>query len=677
MVSGLWRELWALVARSVIQTIWWPLSEHIQRHRRKYGPARPGDAMLQLLAWLGVAGAFGVFVLAALVSYYAMTLPDPRVAGMTRQSPNLTIVASDGSFIAERGMRRGYVLYEDLPQHLVNGAIAMEDRRFRYHFGFDPIGTVRAGVRNYRAGEVVQGGSTLTQQLAKNLFLKPKRTMKRKFEEVILSLWLEWHFTKDQIAELYFNRIYFGAGNYGIGAGAYSYFGKEAKELNLAESALLVGLIKAPSQYSPGHNLQAAQARMRDVLNAMQAEGFITPEEREAALAQPPAFHTMPSTPGYEHVVDWIVELVPDLVGEVSANLIVETTLDPKVQVAATAAVQKVIAERGVPARATDAATVILAPDGRLRALVGGRDYQASQFNRAVKARRQPGSSFKPFIYLTALERGLKPDTQIDDKPVQIGNWRPHNYGGIYRGQITLRTGLAQSSNMAAVRLMHDAGMRRVIDTAHRLGITTPLKEHPTLALGSGEVTVLDMATAYSSFANGGFATVPHVIERIREDNGKPIYESSQSEPHRVIQEADNAAMNDMLRAVVDAGTAKAAVVPGQIVAGKTGTSQHYRDAWFIGFTKYYVGAVWIGNDNNQSMQGITGGTLPVAIWREIMGKAHEGLEPTKEETSKREMAGRRGRNRQAGIGSTRRKPAASGEDSNLGVFSEAWQPRR
>lgn len=654
-------------------------------------PRPPGEAALHFAGWLILATAFTATALSAIVFYYSVTLPDPRAARLGGRPPNLTILAADNSFIAERGMRREYITAEHLPKHLIDAAIAAEDRRFRYHFGFDPIGMVRAALRNWRAGRIVEGGSTITQQLAKNLFLKPRRTWTRKLEEIILSLWLEARFTKDEIAELYFNRVYFGAGNYGIGAAAYHYFGKEPKHLTLAESALLVGLIKAPSQYSPAYNLSGARARARSVLASMAGEGIIGIEDYGLALAQPARFQTLPSTEGYEHLVDWIVELVPELAGDVDGNLIVETSIDPGVQAAAIGAIRAVLSRFGSEARLSEAGAVFMDLDGRITALIGGMNYQASQFNRTVKALRQPGSAFKPFIYLTALEAGLSPETTILDAPVEIGGWRPNNYGGIYRGPVNLRTALAQSSNMAAVRLTQRAGIPSVIKAARRLGITTPLRNHPTIALGSSEVTLLEMTAAYSTFANGGYATVPHLIERIRDENGNIIYERNKAPTHRVIEERHAAAMNSMLHAVITSGTARGAALKDHPVAGKSGTSQRYRDAWFIGYTPYFAGGVWLGNDSNVPMRGVTGGSFPALIWREAMTRAHDGLQPRslpgvrgpvpqkplREEPLRKKPAAPQPALRQPLIS---RRPYHRGEmrdSDSIGVFIEKTRPPR
>lgn len=592
------------------------------------GKWRQRSMLFHAISWSAFALAFMALMLLAVVFFYSHGLPDPRQAGLTKTPPNLTILASDGRFLAERGMRRGYVRYAEMPRHLLDAAVAAEDRRFRYHFGFDPIGMTRAALRNWRAGEVVEGGSTITQQLAKNLFLRPNRTWTRKVEEIILALWLESRYTKAEILELYFNRIYFGAGNYGVAAAAYHYFGKEPRDLTLQEASLLVGLIKAPSQYSPTHNVYAARERARLVLKNMAETQMITWEDYGLATAQPASFQRLPTTAGYEHLVDWIVELVPDLAGDIGANVIVETTIDPDMQQAAWAALKDVMSKHGSTVRASEAAVVAMTPQGGLRVLIGGMNYQASQFNRAVHARRQPGSAFKPFIYLPAVEAGAKGDDTVVDAPVEFAGWKPGNYAGIYRGRITLRRALADSSNMVAVRLTSELGLQRVIAAARRLGITTDLRLHPTLALGASDVTLVEMTGAYASFANGGYAAPPYVIQRIRDENGKVLYERSREPPPRVIAEPHAAALNDMLHAVVESGTGRGGALPGQIVAAKTGTSQRYRDAWFVGFTPYYAGGVWMGNDNNGPMRGVTGGSFPAEIWRRMMVAAHEGLKP-------------------------------------------------
>lgn len=583
--------------------------------------------VVRLMAWVVVAIAWVGILLFALVFYYSAVLPDPRLAGIQKRPPNLTILAAGGEFIAERGMRRGYVQHKDLPRHLIEAVISTEDRRFHYHSGFDPLGLARAIIANWRAGQVVQGGSTITQQLAKNLFLRPDRTWTRKFEEFILAIWLESKFTKDEIIELYLNRVYFGAGNYGVGAAAHHYFSKSASELTLSESALLAGLIKAPSYYSPAANMDRARARAREILRDLALDDRIDINEYAAALAAPAELNAPPSAPGFGHIIDWVGEIVPMLTGEADTNLIVETTIDAELQTAARDAVDAMLRRKGKALHASEAAAIVLTPDGAVKALIGGADYNKSQFNRAVKAMRQPGSVFKPFIYLAAMEAGFTPETLIQDTPIEINGWKPENFGGSYRGQITLRSALTHSSNMAAVRLMHAVGPDRVVETARRLGVLSARHVGPTLALGTAEMTLLEMTSAYAVFANGGFAVLPEIVERIRNEKGQVIFERRKGALPRVVSDRTVSAMNDMLNSVVAGGTARHALLTYHPAAGKTGTSQQYKDAWFIGYTAQFVGGIWMGNDNSRPMRGVTGGSLPAEIWKQIMEKAHDGFE--------------------------------------------------
>ncbi|HZV22107.1 MAG TPA: PBP1A family penicillin-binding protein, partial [Hyphomicrobiales bacterium] len=564
--------------------------------------------------------------IAAVAAYYAAILPDPHEAMVLHLPPNITILARDGEFIAERGMRRTYVPYKDIPPFLVKAVLATEDRRFFYHFGLDPVGLARAASTNWRTGEVVQGGSTITQQLAKNLFLQPKRSLSRKIEELVLSLWLESRFTKQEILELYLNRVYFGGGNYGIGAAAYAYFGKPPKEITLSEAALLAGLIKAPSYYSPAANIDRARSRAKEILRVLAETDEIDINQYAEALANPAQLRVQPAAPGFGFVADWVAELTPMLTGETDRNLIVETTIDAGLQLAARKAVENVMRVKGRTARASEAAVLLMTPDGAIRVMIGGRNHAESQFNRAVRAMRQPGSAFKPFIYLAAIENGFTPDTAIDDSPIEIEGWRPTNFGNIYRGQITLRTALTHSSNMAAIRLMQAVGIERVVEAANRLGLTSVRNVGPTLALGTSEATLLEMTSAFAVFANGGLAVVPEVIERILDSEGRVLFERSKATTARLISARTIAAMNDMMNSVVAGGTGQAASLEFHPAAGKTGTSQHFKDAWFIGYTAHWVGGVWMGNDNASPMRGVTGGSLPAEIWKELMAKAHEGL---------------------------------------------------
>ncbi len=545
-----------------------------------------------------------VLTLASLVAFYSAILPDPRLARLLRQPPNLTILTQSGEFIAERGMRRAYVSYKDIPPTLIDAVIVTEDRRFFTHFGFDPVGLARAFVANSRSGDVVQGGSTITQQLAKNLFLSSKRSFGRKFEEFILALWLETKFKKDEILELYLNRVYFGSGNYGIGAAAHHYFGKEPKDITPRRSSPACGADQSTVVLlTNGQSPAGAKPVHRDF-------AFSRPHRphrhqsicRSFGQARPDESATL--APRFRSRADWVAEVAPMLVGDVDRNLIVETTIDTELQTTAVAAVESVMRVKGRTARANEAAVLILSPDGAVRAMVGGRNHAESQFNRAVRAMRQPGSSFKPFIYLAAIEAGYTPDTQIEDSQIEVGDWKPENYGKSYRGMITLRSALTHSSNMAAVRLTEAVGADRVVAAAHRLGVASVRNVGPTLALGTSEVTLLEMTSAFGVFANGGAAVLPEVIERIRDEQGTIVFERTTADRPRIVSARTVSAMNDMMNAVVAGGTGQNAQLPMYPAAGKTGTSQKHKDAWFVGYTAQWVGGVWIGNDNATPMRG-------------------------------------------------------------------------
>ena len=577
--------------------------------------------------WGTVAAIWLTVILAGAVLTYISTKPEPEL-GPDRRSPKLTIMAADGSVLAQRGLRRGYVHLKNLPPYLKNAVIATEDRRFHYHFGVDPIGLARAMAANVRAGAIVQGGSTITQQLAKNLYLSSERTVARKLQEMVLAIWLEIRFSKDEILELYLNRVYFGAGAYGVEAAAQRYFGKPARQVNLAEATLLAGLLKAPSRYAPTRSPGRAEARAAQVVANMVDSGLLDPASAVGALGTPADVQAAQGVTGHEFAVDWVMELLPRLVGDQDANLVVETTIDPRLQRMAQRQVQSVMDGHGAAAKKSEAAALILDPRGRIKAIVGGRSYRMSQFNRALKASRQPGSAFKPFIWLAALENGYRPNSVVVDSPVSINGWRPRNYSGRHRGPVTLRQGLAHSINSVAVRLASDVGPSRLLAAAHRLGIESPLHDNPSIALGTGEVTLLELTSAYAPFANGGWAARPYIVTQVAAANGRVLYRRRREVHRRVIDMGHVEAMNDMLQATMTSGTGRAAALQQHPAAGKTGTTQNYRDAWFIGYTSHYVGGVWVGRDNGKPMPGITGGSVPAKIWRSIMTQAHSGLRP-------------------------------------------------
>ena len=542
------------------------------------------------------------------------------------------------------------VALKDLPQYLPKAFIAIEDRRFYSHFGIDPVGILRALVTNVLHRGVSQGGSTLTQQLAKNLFLTQERTMARKLQEAELAIWLERKHSKNEILELYLNRVYFGSGAYGVEAAAQRYFGKSAKNVTVAEAAMLAGLVKSPSRLAPNRNPEGAEARAKIVLTAMADAKFITEAQAQASIGHP-SYNVKPVGAGtVNYVADWIGEVLDDLVGQIDESIKVETTIDPKLQSVAEAAIIDELAAKSVKFNVSQGALVAMTPDGAVRAMVGGRNYSESQYNRAVTARRQPGSSFKPFVYLTALEQGLTPDTVRQDAPIEVKGWRPENYTHEYFGAVTLTQALAMSLNTVAIRLGLEVGPKNVVRTAHRLGISSKLEPNASIALGTSEVSMVELVGAYAPFANGGFTATPHVVTRIRTLSGKLLYMRQADEHNQVVDPRYVGMMNAMMRETLISGTAKKAEIPGWPAAGKTGTSQDYRDAWFIGYTANLVTGVWLGNDDNSPTKKATGGGLPVEVWSRFMKTAHEGVPVAALPNSQAAGACRTWRRRVAGV---------------------------
>ena len=598
-------------------------------------PARPKPR--RSLAWritrfLLISGTITATVLVLIVvgavTVYSYLATDPLKAGLSQNPAKLTILSEGGDVITEKGLRRTHVPYEKMPQHLIDAVLATEDRRFYWHFGFDPIGIVRAMIANREAGRIVQGGSTVTQQLAKVLFLEPKRTYWRKIEEMLLALWLEYRLEKEQILELYLNRIYFGAGNYGVEAAAQHYFGKTVAKIGLYESAILAGLIRAPSYFAPTRNLRRAQQRGQTVLGLMLETEAITREQYDAALRDPPKLRAFLPSESYGYAIDWIVKQVADFRQTLQTDLVVQTTIDYRLQGAAQQVVAESMAEQGEKYDAGQAAAVTLDTDGAVKALVGGRNYRESQFNRAVDAKRQPGSTFKPFVFLAGLEKGLTPESLVHDGPVEVDGWEPKNYNSRYYGDVTLRKALARSMNTVAVRVSEWAGREKVIEVARRLGIRSRLEPDPSLALGTSEVSLMELTGAYAPFSNGGVRAAPYIIESITDSEGRVLLERQTSERRRVVSREHVTAMNDMLSATIQAGTGQQAALPPHPAAGKTGTGQEYRDAWFIGYTAHYTTGVWLGNDDFSPMKRITGGSLPAQIWRALMAAAHRDKPP-------------------------------------------------
>lgn len=588
-------------------------------------PVQPSKSVFWRLAyWAALLGVWALIALGALVFYYALDLPPTDKLDRAASGSELSVYSVNDRLMARRGRRGGAPLrYSDMPRVLIQAVTAIEDRRFFSHIGLDPRGLLRAAWANMRAGRTVQGGSTLTQQLAKNVFLTPERSFKRKVQELLLAFWLEAQFTKQDLLTIYLNRVYFGAGAYGVQAAAETYFNRPVQSLTAGEAAMLAGLLKAPSRYAPNRNPQGARVRTKLVIAAMQEAGHLTADEA-ATLAATPVAIVARSSDAAHYAVDFVLDQLPDFVGRPRADLDVITTLDGRLQLAAEQAIASVLQAEGETRKAGQAAMVVMTPDGAIRAMVGGKSYQKSPFNRATQARRQPGSAFKPFVYLAALENGLTPADIYEDAPVSIGAWQPKNYDDDYLGAVSAERALAQSRNTVAVKISEQTGRGRVIDMARRLGITSPMRPHPSLALGAFEVSLLELTAAYAHFANGGRQTMPHVISTVLTGSGALLYERTASVPLQIVAPRHIGTLNAMLRSVMQNGTGRRAAIQGLDAAGKTGTSQNWRDAWFVGYSGALVVGVWVGNDDNGAMDRVSGGGLPAAIWHRFMtGQKH------------------------------------------------------
>ena len=593
-----------------------PPSRPAARPRRRWGLLRFGF----------LAAIWGLIAASVVLLILAWDLPRPEAALAATRRPSTTLLASDGKLLATNGDLYGETLrLRDMPAHLPAAFIAIEDRRFRDHWGIDPIGLVRAVHANFTSGRVVQGGSTLTQQLAKNLFLTPERSLKRKAQEAMLAFWLEQRFSKDELLEVYLNRVYLGAGTYGVDAAARLYFGVSARRLTPGQAAVLGGLPKAPSRINPRVNQAAAMTRGMEVLAAMTETGALTATQALQA-AENIRFTVAPSRDA-----GWFADWVQDgMLGRApgSADLVLRTTLDPMLQAAAEARIDAILTGPGTPGgRAGVHQGAVVAMDattGAVRAMAGGKDYRNSSFNRATQARRQPGSAIKPFIFLAALEAGIGPQDMIADTALNLGGWSPSNGPWRARGEISVEEALAHSVNTSAVRLLQRAGgYRKVADVARRAGLDGPFPRDATIALGTGEVTLLDLVAAYAPFANGGFRVEPFGVAEAKAE-GRP-WPLPRPDPARAFSAEHMEAMRSMMAAVVARGTGRAAAIPGRTVIGKTGTTQEYRDAWFIGISGGLVMGVWLGNDDGVPMDNVAGGGLPARLFREILEMAANG----------------------------------------------------
>ena len=597
-------------------------------------PKKPGDGA----AWrnlygsvamsavsLGFLGA--IFALGLAFIVMAPRVPDGADLWNVNRQAAIIVLDRNGEEVAARGARYGeHVDPSELPDHLIKAILSTEDRRFYDHPGVDLRGTLRAVIANTKSGGISEGGSTITQQLAKNLFLSPEQTYERKAREALLALWIEGHFSKDEILSLYLNRIYFGAGAYGVESASQTYFGKSARDVNLAEAAMLAGLPKAPSTYAPTQNPSGAQRRAAEVLDNLLEIGAVEPFDAREARLKPPVIINQNIDSDLGYFFDYAAAQAKKLAPNATGDIIVRTTIDQKLQRDAEAAVKAALDVDSRIKGADQAALVAYDSGGALRAMVGGRSYKESQFNRAVQSKRQPGSAFKPFVYVAAMEAGLTPSSRFVDQPINIAGWQPTNYTEGFSGPVRLSEALAKSINTVAVQVTERVGRGKVAEAAKRLGIKSDIQPHRSIALGAVDVTLEELTGAYIPFANHGLAPKPYAIEKIETRDGEVLFEHQNGAPERVMSEDVALKMNHLLYQVMLAGTGRRAYLGRRQAAGKTGTTNDWRDAWFVGYTPQLIAGVWVGNDAYTPMEKVTGGSIPALVWKEFMLSAHQGL---------------------------------------------------
>lgn len=607
-------------------------SEHSQQaeSKKQKGSSQKGKATGWFLRWFFILLVWTGFFAGCFILWFSYDLPDITRLQQTERRPSLTILAKDGTKLATYGDLHGHMVdIKKLPPHVIQAFMAIEDRRFYSHFGIDPIGLIRAFYTNFQAGHVVQGGSTITQQLAKNFLQSEKlydvsdRSLRRKIQEALLALWLERKFTKDQILTMYINRVYLGSGTFGLAAAAQHYFGKKPKDLTLYESAVIAGLLKAPSRYSPANNPDLADQRASLVLANMVAEGYITEDLKNAALLMASQTTNKFMGSSIRYFTDYIVDVLPSILDTKDQDLVITTTLDPRLQYLAEAKVQEVMQEKQEKSHVSQLSLVSMSHDGAIRALVGGTNYRKSQYNRATQALRQTGSAFKFIIYLAALETGMHPWTHVSDLPIRLGKWKPKNYKYQAKGEIPLQDAMAYSVNTVSVRLAHQLGLQKVKETARRVGIFSNLPDDLTLVLGTGESTLLELTAGYAIIARNGLSVRPYGIMKITDLKGNMLYQHHEPAPVRVVEPSVAHELTMMMQAVMNYGTGRRSAI-GCPSAGKTGTTQLDRDAWLVGFTSDLVTGAWAGNDDNASMNP-NNGSPAARLWHLYMKDASHG----------------------------------------------------
>ena len=580
---------------------------------------------MRLIKWLFLTFIWLILFLSIAVTWSLLNLPETESIQISRQ-PSITFLDKEGRIIASYGDIYGQsIQFNDLPKNLINAVIVTEDKRFFIHPGIDLKGIIRASYVNLKAGRIVQGGSTITQQLAKNLFLTPERSFTRKLHELILSFWLEMRFSKEQLLSIYLNRVYLGSGTYGVQAASEKYFNKKVEELNLYECALIASLLKAPSKYNPIANEKLSRQRTSKVLENMKKSNLISAKNIAEAKLNNKSYNKFTSAPkSTRYFIDWLLPRVKSYLGEINEDLIVRTTLDVKLQKIAESSVNSITSKFS---SADQSALVALDLDGGVKAMIGGRDYGDTQFNRVTQAQRQPGSAFKIFVYLAGLKEGYEPQDEIVDSEIDINGWSPKNYKKEYLGEISLFDAFAKSINTVAVKLSESIGRENVINMARSMGITSPILNSPSLALGTSEVNLLELTAAYDVLANSGNGILVHGIRSIENTSGKTLFIRKGKGPGKILDSELVNTMIKMMENTIETGTGKNAKI-NRPAAGKTGTSQSLRDAWFIGFSSELVVGVWFGNDDDSPMNNITGGTAPAILWSDFMKKAHLGRVP-------------------------------------------------
>lgn len=593
-------------------------NDKVKRKSVFFSFKKPSALVKRLIKFFFASLVLAATLLLLVTIFYAVTLPDVNNFFEIKKNRHITLIDESGDIVAGQGdIRSNYIAYEDLPPHLIDALIATEDRRFFDHWGVDVFGLARAFYKNTLAGGKVQGGSTITQQLAKIAFLGPQKTIKRKLQEFLLALYLEHRFDKKQIITAYLNRVYLGSGVFGIDAAAKFYFDKEPKNLNLLESAILVGMLKAPSKYSPIFNNNLSGKRAYQILLNMEDAGYISKSQMNAALSERVVLKTNKALFKTSYFAGYIFDQVNSLFPDTGIDLIVKVAVNQHLQDFTQNLIKKYVDKYGKANNFSQGAALVIDSNGKIITMVGGTDYTKSPFNRAYQSKRLAGSAFKPIVYIDALIQGYTPDSKMSDKPIKYGNWQPKNNSKKFYGQVTLREAFARSLNTIPIQLVEKLGVQSVISVAEEMGITSPQPENLTIALGTGEVSMLELATAYFVITNNGYLIEPYGIIEVKDKEHNLLY-SKNIDSYKILNKEVSSEIKSLMISAVTDGSGKNAFIPNAMIGGKTGTSQDFRDAWFIGFMGGYTIAIWLGNDDNSPMKNVGGSSFPALIFKDI-----------------------------------------------------------